>query len=30
LFGKEAEGLGNGLGVLFLGSHVYFFSECLI
>ena len=30
LFGKEAEGLGDGLGVFFLGSHVYFFSECLI
>ena len=27
LFGKEAEGLGDGLGILFLGSHVYFFSE---
>jgi len=27
LFGKETEGLGNGLGVLFLGSHFYFFSE---
>ena len=30
LFGKKAEGLGDCLGFLFLGSHVYFFSECLI